>query len=123
MVVVSFTECYIFVGLTGMVELRLRLKISILANVEEWVTDWHIGVAIVSSQRVSNNLRPVHSAIVMHVVVMVDVVDVITIGIVVVSVSSTQRIERVVLGHREVVSVQGIPVAIDVVVSLGFYPP
>lgn len=112
---------------------------------EEWVTDWHIGVAIVSSQRVSNNLRPVHSAIVMHVVVMVDVVDVITIGIVVVSVSSTQRIERVVLGHREVVSVQGIPVAeiivncwglrclvililtlflpIDVVVSLGFYPP
>lgn len=110
---------------------------------EEWVTDWHIGVAIVSSQRVSNNLRPVHSAIVMHVVVMVDVVDVITIGIVVVSVGSTQRIERVVLGHREVVSVQGIPVAeiivncwrrlvililtlflpIDVVVSLGFYPP
>lgn len=78
---------------------------------EEWVTDWHIGVAIVSSQRVSHNLRPVHSAIVMHVVVMVDVVDVITIGIVVVSVSSTQRIERVVLGHREVVSVQGIPVA------------
>lgn len=64
---------------------------------EEWIADWHIVVAIVSSQRVSHNLRPVYGTIVMHVVVMIGFTDVITI--VIVPVGSTQRIESIVLGH------------------------
>lgn len=76
---------------------------------EKGITDGHVGcVAIVPSQRISNNLRPIGRTIVI-VMVVVYVIDV-TVGVIV-PVVSAQRVEGIILGHRQVVSVEGIPVA------------
>lgn len=129
-VVVTLTECYIIVGWADVVQLGLRLQVAVLTgrdgwlfwrfedvwraaslpNMEEGITDWHIRIAVVPSKRVGNHLRPIVVMVSTVIGMVVDVVDVVTVGVVV-SLISTHRVEGIALSHREIVPVQRVTIA------------